>query len=80
MNNNIVDDIEKFIMTAKETILPYNELAFNTMLNIVEMMIMRNAESKKVVGYIEAKNNSKVSDEDVDNIMKEVYEELKDDK
>lgn len=57
---SIIADVERLIKCAQETILPYNELAYQTIINIVELTIIRELPTNRIV----AQNNveSKPSD------------------
>ena len=51
ISKETVDGIEEFIECAKRTILPYNELAFRTIVNVVELTLIRGEFGDVAGGY-----------------------------
>lgn len=64
--NMVIDDknfdvykaIEEFLDCAKRTILPFNQLAYETMLGVLELTLVRDATSNAILGNSIIRTNS----------------------
>lgn len=72
--NNFQNDIQEFIKAASRHIRPYNELVFENILNLLELMTIRMEEEEKH-GFIIVERKSNISNElnsDIEKIIQDV--------
>ena len=76
VQRDVIADIERLVKCAQETILPYNELAYHTIINIVELTVIREAQTNRIsaTSQVSAKPSADALD-----IMDKVESDLRED-
>ena len=72
-----VQDIMEFIDAARRLIMPFNQLAYETILNVVELAVIRDVAANDIVGLSEVhRDRDRTLSEDIAKILGDVEDEL----
>lgn len=70
--------VEEFIQCAKRTILPFNQVAYETMLNVLELSLVRDAASNEILGSTTIRDVQQCGNEEVDRKILGIIDDVRD--
>ena len=70
--------VEEFVQCAKRTIMPFNPLAYETMLNVLELSLVRDAASNEILGTTTIRDVQQVDTKEIDQKVLDIIDDVRD--
>lgn len=70
--------VDEFVQCAKRTIMPFNPVAYETVLNVLELALVRDAASNEILGTTTIRNVEQADAGELDKKVLDIIDDVRD--